>query len=60
MQIKATDDDEPQNPNSEIAYTVIGQDPAEPKDMFYIDKKGRLLVKQPTLDREVHSIPWQI
>ena len=59
MQIKATDDDEANNPNSQIRYSIIAQDP--PGDMFYIDDQGQLLVKESTLDREVHiSIPRQI
>ena len=56
-QIEATDADEANNPNSQIFFKILEQDP--PGDMFEIDAGGRLLVKKSNLDREV-SIPRQI
>lgn len=53
--VTAFDADEPGNPNSQIAYSIIGQNPAE--DMFYIDRQsGSIFVKKPVLDREVWTI----
>ncbi|XP_047199070.1 desmoglein-2-like [Hippoglossus stenolepis] len=49
MKITATDADEPGNPNSQIAYSIIDQNP--PNDMFHITKDGTILVNNP-LDRE--------
>lgn len=58
--ILATDIDEPGNINSQIAYKILEQTPGG-EDMFHIDHDGNLLVKRPTLDREVHiSILRQI
>lgn len=54
MTLTATDADEPGNENSKIAYTIIKQEPPG-ESMFYITKDGVLKVKQPTLDREVHT-----
>lgn len=55
MKITATDPDEAENPNSEIAYTIMDQNP--PNDMFYITSDGTIHVKKPFLDREVRAIP---
>ncbi|KAF6728699.1 Desmoglein-1-gamma [Oryzias melastigma] len=49
-QVNATDADEPGNKNSELAYSLISQNP--PHDMFSIDKGGMISVKNPNLDRE--------
>uniref|UniRef100_A0A3Q0QVB1 Cadherin domain-containing protein n=1 Tax=Amphilophus citrinellus TaxID=61819 RepID=A0A3Q0QVB1_AMPCI len=38
MKLMATDADEPNNPNSQIAYTIIDQNP--PDDMFYMNSDG--------------------
>lgn len=51
MKINATDADEPGNPNSIIAYTLLDQNP--PGDMFSISKDGTIHVNNPSLDREV-------
>ncbi|KAM8745386.1 desmoglein-2.1-like [Acanthopagrus schlegelii] len=50
MNITATDKDEPGNENSQIAYSIIKQSPAD--DMFYITKDGTVSVKKSSLDRE--------
>ncbi|XP_031733579.1 uncharacterized protein LOC116400073 [Anarrhichthys ocellatus] len=56
MQIEAKDDDQPGTINSEIAYSIISQEPAGTGHMFTIDRKtGKLSVKQATLDRETHD-----
>lgn len=49
--ITATDADEPGNENSQIAYTLIDQNPAH--DMFKISNDGIIYVNKNTLDREV-------
>lgn len=50
--VTAFDADEPGNLNSQIAYSIIVQNPAE--DVFYIDRQsGSIFVKRPVLDREV-------
>uniref|UniRef100_A0AAQ4PVU7 Cadherin domain-containing protein n=1 Tax=Gasterosteus aculeatus aculeatus TaxID=481459 RepID=A0AAQ4PVU7_GASAC len=51
MKITATDADEPNNPNSQIAYSLLEQNP--PHDMFEIRKDGTIYVKNSALDREV-------
>lgn len=57
MQIEGKDDDQPGTINSDIAYTIISQEPAGTGHMFTIDKKtGKLYVKEPTLDREVRAL----
>lgn len=53
MKINATDADEPGNPNSQIAYSLVAQDP--PDDMFYMENDGTIYVKRTNLDREVRS-----
>ncbi|XP_047443630.1 cadherin-2-like [Mugil cephalus] len=53
MKVVATDDDEPGNNNSIIAYSLISQNP--PDDMFYMDRNGTIYVKKPLLDRENQS-----
>lgn len=53
MKVIATDADEPGNENSQIAYSIITQNP--PDDMFYMDRNGTIFVKKPTLDREVQN-----
>ncbi|KAK1896668.1 Desmoglein-2 [Dissostichus eleginoides] len=50
MKITATDADEPGNINSQIAYSIIDQQP--PGDMFSISKDGIVRVKSSALDRE--------
>ncbi|KAI4829205.1 hypothetical protein KUCAC02_023265 [Chaenocephalus aceratus] len=50
MKITATDADEPGNINSQIAYTIVDQQP--PGDMFSISKDGIVSVKSSALDRE--------
>ena len=61
MRVIATDDDEPGNKNSQIAYHIIDQTPAH--DMFEMSKSGYILVKNSGLDREVqfelHPQPTQ-
>ncbi|XP_019201960.1 desmoglein-2 [Oreochromis niloticus] len=52
--VTAFDADEPGNENSQIAYSIIAQNPAD--EMFYIDRKnGSIFVKRPVLDRETCS-----
>lgn len=51
MQITATDADEEGNENSQIAYSIVNQDP--PGDMFEISSDGTVYVKNSALDREV-------
>ncbi|XP_068508237.1 desmoglein-2.1 isoform X2 [Syngnathus scovelli] len=46
----ATDADEPGNPNSQLFYTIVKQDP--PHDMFQMNKDGHIYVGKSTLDRE--------
>lgn len=54
MQITGKDDDQPGTKNSELAYSIVSQEPAGSGPMFTIDKKtGKLYIKDPTLDREV-------
>ncbi|XP_070689059.1 desmoglein-2.1-like [Pempheris klunzingeri] len=48
--ITATDADEPGHVNSQIAYTIVDQNPRH--DMFYITNDGSIHVKQNFLDRE--------
>lgn len=50
MKVTATDADEPGNENSQIAYTIVDQNP--PHDMFYMNTDGTICVKKPLLDRE--------
>lgn len=53
MQIKGKDNDQEGTINSQIAYSILSQEP-EGKDMFFIDETtGKLYVKEDTLDREV-------
>lgn len=51
MDVAASDADEPNNENSQVAYSIVAQDP--PDDMFSMDPNGTISVKKPTLDREV-------
>ncbi|XP_029943539.1 desmoglein-2-like isoform X1 [Salarias fasciatus] len=51
--VNASDADEPGNENSEVAYSLLSQDP--PGDMFYLKKDGTLHVKKPLLDREAED-----
>ncbi|XP_028443418.1 desmoglein-2-like [Perca flavescens] len=50
MRVIATDDDEPGNVNSQIAYHIIDQTPAD--DLFRMNKSGYIFVKRSGLDRE--------
>uniref|UniRef100_A0A8D3BMF8 Cadherin domain-containing protein n=1 Tax=Scophthalmus maximus TaxID=52904 RepID=A0A8D3BMF8_SCOMX len=50
MKITATDADEPGLENSQIAYSIIAQDPSD--DMFYMTDDGTIYVNRPFLDRE--------
>ncbi|XP_059197235.1 desmoglein-2.1-like [Centropristis striata] len=50
MTITATDADEPGNKNSQIAYSIIEQNPDH--DLFHITKDGNIIVKNAGLDRE--------
>lgn len=53
MRITATDADEPGNPNSQIRYEIINQDPAG-APMFRIAPNGDVLVNNANLDREAN------
>ncbi|XP_061636596.1 desmoglein-2.1-like isoform X2 [Phyllopteryx taeniolatus] len=48
--VTATDADEPGNPNSQLLYTIVKQEP--PHNMFRINKDGNIYVDKSTLDRE--------
>nr|XP_061790321.1 desmoglein-2.1-like [Nerophis lumbriciformis] len=50
MKIMATDADEPGNPNSQIKYSLVSQEPSD--DMFYMENDGTIYVKRSNLDRE--------
>ncbi|KAI9523869.1 hypothetical protein NQZ68_022501, partial [Dissostichus eleginoides] len=53
MQIEGKDKDEPGNINSEIAYSIVSQEPEGTGHMFAIDSKtGQLYVKEETLETE--------
>lgn len=53
MQIEGKDNDQEGTINSQIAYSIVSQEP-EGKHMFFIDEMtGKLYVKEDTLDREV-------
>ncbi|XP_041647445.1 desmoglein-2-like [Cheilinus undulatus] len=52
MKLNATDRDEPGNINSQIAYSILSQSPA---NMFYVTKDGTVCVKSGSLDRETHA-----
>uniref|UniRef100_A0A667WU57 Si:ch73-74h11.1 n=1 Tax=Myripristis murdjan TaxID=586833 RepID=A0A667WU57_9TELE len=55
-ELELYDDDQAGTINSDIAYTIISQEPAGTGHMFRIEKKtGKLYVKEPTLDRETHD-----
>lgn len=48
--VTATDADEPNNPNSQLAYSIVKQEPND--DMFKISLNGTISVNKDTLDRE--------
>ncbi|XP_026160921.1 desmoglein-2-like [Mastacembelus armatus] len=50
LKVIATDADEPNHENSQIAYTIINQNPSN--KMFYISNDGTISVNKPSLDRE--------
>lgn len=53
MQIEGKDNDQQGTINSQIAYSIVSQEP-EGTHMFRIDETtGKLYVQEPTLDREV-------
>lgn len=53
MQIEGKDKDQQGTINSQIAYSIVSQEP-EGTHMFWINEtSGKLYVKEPTLDREV-------
>ncbi|XP_038133598.1 desmoglein-2-like isoform X1 [Cyprinodon tularosa] len=49
LQIKASDADDPETPNAQIAYSIIDQ---KPHDHFQMTKDGLIYVDYPHLDRE--------
>ncbi|XP_071342908.1 uncharacterized protein [Trachinotus anak] len=56
MQIEGKDNDQAGTINSEISYSIVGQEPEGIGHMFTIDQKtGKLYVKESTLDRETHD-----
>lgn len=55
MKIIATDADEPGNENSQIAYTLVNQIPAD--GTFHVSTDGTVYVKKSSLDREVWPKP---
>ncbi|KAM7410638.1 hypothetical protein PAMA_001871 [Pampus argenteus] len=53
MQLKGKDNDQAGTINSELAYSIVSQEPEGSGHMFTIDEKtGKLFVKESTLDRE--------
>lgn len=52
MKIDCSDADEPGNPNSQIKYEIVEQQP-EGQYMFRVDNDGTVRVANPNLDREV-------
>uniref|UniRef100_A0AAV2KU25 Cadherin domain-containing protein n=1 Tax=Knipowitschia caucasica TaxID=637954 RepID=A0AAV2KU25_KNICA len=50
MTVTATDLDEPGNPNSQMVYSLLKQQP--PSDMFYMKPNGTIYVKRDIPDRE--------
>ncbi len=54
MKINCFDADEPGNPNSQIKYEIVEQQPAGER-MFRVDSDGIVRVVSPNLDREVRS-----
>ncbi|KAM7388784.1 hypothetical protein PAMP_024934 [Pampus punctatissimus] len=53
MQLKGKDNDQAGTINSELAYSIVSQEPEGSGHMFTIDAKtGKLFVKESTLDRE--------
>ncbi|XP_042603389.1 desmoglein-2.1 [Cyprinus carpio] len=51
MKINCFDADEPGNPNSQIKYEIVEQQPAGER-MFRVDSDGKVRVVNPNLDRE--------
>lgn len=58
IKVVATDDDEPNNYNSDIRYAILNQEPKLPSDnMFVINPvTGVIRVKAGGLDREVRPL----
>ncbi|KAG7455193.1 hypothetical protein MATL_G00253930 [Megalops atlanticus] len=54
MTVNATDADDPNTPNAQIAYSIVGQKPGG-QNMFYISNTGEIYVQMNTLDRETQS-----
>ncbi|KAG7455194.1 hypothetical protein MATL_G00253940 [Megalops atlanticus] len=55
MTVNATDADDPETPNAQIAYSIVGQEPGG-QNMFYINQEtGQIYVQTSTLDRETQS-----
>ncbi|XP_036375429.1 desmoglein-2-like [Megalops cyprinoides] len=55
MTVTATDADDPQTPNAQIAYSIVGQEPGG-QNMFYINQEtGQIYVQSSALDRETQS-----
>lgn len=54
MKVDCTDADEPGNPNSQIKYEIINQQPSG-DPMFTIGSDGVVRVNNPNLDREVRG-----
>lgn len=55
--VNATDADKPNTPNSEIAYSIVKQEPSDGDALFYIDRHtGSVYVRDNTLDREVRQM----
>ncbi|XP_066479957.1 desmoglein-2 [Tiliqua scincoides] len=55
MQISATDADEPNHPNSQIAYRIISQNPSYPEAFVIEAATGRVTTQMFQLDREEQS-----
>lgn len=54
MKINCFDADEVGNPNSQIKYEIIEQQPAGER-MFTVDSEGTVVVMNSNLDREVRA-----
>lgn len=54
MQITATDADEPNHPNSQIAFRILSQEPSYPEAFAIEAATGRVTTSMFQLDREVN------
>lgn len=55
MKLNCFDADEPGNPNSQIKYEIVDQQPTG-QSMFRVENDGRVVVANSNLDREVRQL----